>query len=168
MNDRVPDELVEEIRDASRRLVRELGFMAPTLAGTRLGPSAVHALIEIGGRVALTAKELGERLNLEKSSVSRMIARLVAEGELAEGSHSEDRREKPLSLTAQGWRSLEQIDGFAREQVASALKGIAPDRQAGVRDGLAVYAAALRAGVQCGGASRRWGESTSRRAIGPD
>ena len=31
------------IRDASRRLVRELGFMRATLAGTNLPPSAVHA-----------------------------------------------------------------------------------------------------------------------------
>ncbi|WP_342212198.1 hypothetical protein [Roseitalea porphyridii] len=39
---------IAHIRDASRRLVRELGFMQATLAGTDLSPSAVHAIIEIG------------------------------------------------------------------------------------------------------------------------
>lgn len=39
------DPLVEPIRDASRRLVRKLGLMRDTLAGTGLPPSAVHALI---------------------------------------------------------------------------------------------------------------------------
>lgn len=57
-----PDPLVEPIRDASRRLVRELGFMRDTLAGTGLPRSAVHALIEIGRNGALPSTSLCEAL----------------------------------------------------------------------------------------------------------
>ncbi|MBN9027774.1 MAG: MarR family transcriptional regulator, partial [Rhizobiales bacterium] len=61
--------LVDEIRSASRRIVRELGFMDPTLAGTAYSASAVHALLEIERRGSMTAAQLVQVLRLEKSSI---------------------------------------------------------------------------------------------------
>ena len=74
--------LVDEIRTASRLMVRELGFMSTTLAATAYSPSAVHTLVEISLRGAMTAAQLVQILGLEKSSVSRMLSRLLAAGEL--------------------------------------------------------------------------------------
>ena len=133
------------IRDASRRLVRELGFMRPTLAGTDLPPSAVHALIEIGARKTMTATELCDALILEKSSVSRMVRKLVRAGEVAEGASSQDARAKPLSLTPQGLASLSRIDDFAQRQVAEALERMGPETRRGLAESLASYARALQA-----------------------
>lgn len=135
----------ERIRDASRRLVRELGFLRPTLAGTAFPPSAVHALVEIGARPAMTAAELAEILVLDKSSVSRMLRKLVASGEVAEGASTRDAREKPLSLTRQGRATLDRIDEFARRQVMAALEHMAPESRSRLADGLAAYADALAA-----------------------
>ena len=44
--------LIQQIRTASRLMVRELGFMSTTLAATHYSPSAGHTLLEvsIGGR----------------------------------------------------------------------------------------------------------------------
>ncbi|MBP2309978.1 GNAT family N-acetyltransferase [Azospirillum melinis] len=133
------------IRDASRRIVRELGFMKPTLAGTELPASAVHALIEIGNRGGLTATDLCDRLNLEKSSVSRMLRKLVDGGELAEVSSDTDGRSKRLTLTAQGRRTLAAIDAFAHEQVGGALACLPAGDHAMVVEGLRLYAEALQA-----------------------
>lgn len=135
----------ERIRDASRRLVRELGFLRPTLAGTDLSPSAVHALVEIGARPATTAAELAEILVLDKSSVSRLLRKLVASGELVEGVSTRDARAKPLSLTRQGRATLGRIDDFARRQVEAALKQMAPGTARRLAESLAVYAEALAA-----------------------
>lgn len=145
------DDTVTPIRDASRRLVRELGFMKPTLAGTEFSASAVHTLIEIGGRGSLTSGELSDVLNLEKSSVSRLVRKLVDAGELMESVSGADSRIKPLSLTAKGQQTLAAIDTFAQEQVNAALSNLSPDSHATVRDGLAFYATALessRTGVK--------------------
>lgn len=76
--------LVDEIRTASRLMVRELGFMSATLAATDYSPSAVHTLLEISLRGAMTAAQLVQILGLDKSSVSRMLSRLLAAGELQE------------------------------------------------------------------------------------
>lgn len=94
--------LVDEIRTASRLMVRELGFMSTTLAATAYSPSAVHTLVEISLRGAMTAAQLVQILGLEKSSVSRMLSRLLAAGELREKTSSRDGRIKQLALTAQG------------------------------------------------------------------
>ncbi|MBY6264062.1 MarR family transcriptional regulator [Azospirillum sp. 412522] len=133
------------IRDASRRIVRELGFMKATLAGTELPPSAVHALIEIGDRGGLTATDLCDRLNLEKSSVSRMLRKLIDAGELAAGSSDTDGRAKRLTLTAQGRRTLAAIDSFAHDQVGGALACLPAADHAMVVEGLRLYADALHA-----------------------
>src|SRR5216683_2128638 len=53
----VPDlTLIDDIRAASRQMVRELGFMKATLAASDYPPSAVHTILEIGARGPLTSK----------------------------------------------------------------------------------------------------------------
>lgn len=136
---------VDAIRDASRRLVRELGFMNTTLAGTELPPSAVHALLTIEARGALTSGELAEELLLEKSSVSRMIRKLIDAGELIEKASPEDGRAKLLSLTRKGRSTLAGINSFATQQVDAALDHLSVAARRTVRDGLAFYAGALKA-----------------------
>ena len=49
---------IELIHEASRRLVRELGFMRDSLAGVDLPPSSVHALLEIEACGGITAGAL--------------------------------------------------------------------------------------------------------------
>ena len=137
--------LVEHVRAASRQMVRELGFMQSTLAATRYPPSAVHAILEIGARRSLAAAQLADFLGLEKSSVSRMVRKLVDAGELEEAAHGTDARVKTLTLTAQGQHTLAGIHAFGRQQVASALARLPTSEQQLVGQGLARYAEALEA-----------------------
>lgn len=134
---------VEAIRDASRRLVRELGFMKPTLAGTKLPASAVHALIEIGDHGVRSASALCEVLQLEKSSVSRMVRKLIEGGEIIEAASQQDAREKQLALTVKGKQTLATINQFARTQVCRALENIPSSAHGTVKEGVALYAEAL-------------------------
>ena len=132
---------VEAIRSAARRLVRELGFMGGDFAGGDLSPSAVHALIEIeaGG---VTARDLGLLLHLEKSSVSRMLGKLVAAGDVVELAGG-DGRVKILALTEAGQRRVAAIHAFARAQVLEALARLQPGQERVVLEGLQLYAEAL-------------------------
>ena len=137
--------LIDDIRAASRQMVRELGFLEQTLAATDYPPSAVHAIIEIGARGPMTSSRLADLLHLEKSSVSRMVRKLIECGELNEQADANDARIKPLSLTARGRRTLATIEDFARRQVSSALEQLTDAERRTVREGLAIYAQALRA-----------------------
>ncbi|MBZ8133713.1 helix-turn-helix domain-containing GNAT family N-acetyltransferase [Afifella sp. IM 167] len=137
--------LVPDIRAASRDLVRELGFLNRTLAGTDLSPSAVHAIVEIGLAGALPARALTEKLILEKSTVSRLLVSLLARGLVTEKRSAEDGRVKQLSLTAAGEALLARITGYAEDQVQGALAPMSGEARRNVLLGLRSYADALAA-----------------------
>ena len=142
----VPEALVSRVRSSSRQLVRELGFMGQTLAGTDLHASAVHAIIEIGTADGLTAKQLANKLLLEKSTISRLLKGLKTRGEIAETKSDADARAKHLALTPQGERTLEAVAAFAAPRVSNALSRLGDGQRAQVSDALEAYANAL---AQC-------------------
>jgi DNA-binding MarR family transcriptional regulator len=137
--------LIDDIRAASRQMVREFGFMEQTLAATDYPPSAVHTILEIGTGGPMTSGQLAELLHLEKSSVSRMVRKLIECGELKETSDADDARIKPLSLTPKGRRTLAALHEFGRRQVSSALARLPEAERELVRHGLTIYARALAA-----------------------
>jgi DNA-binding MarR family transcriptional regulator/GNAT superfamily N-acetyltransferase len=139
-----PD-LIDEVRRASRHLVREFGFLNQTLAGTDLSGSGVHAIVEIGRAAGLTAKALAETLMLEKSTVSRLVRGLGIRGLIEEVRSPEDGRAKLLQLTGPGRALLSRIDRYAVSQVLSAMAALDDQRRATIRDGLKTYACSLRA-----------------------
>ena len=135
--------LIEIIRTASRIIVRELGFMHTTLAATAYPPSAVHTLLEIDAQGTLNATQLVETLGLDKSSVSRILNKLIETGELKESTDKEDSRIKQLLLTAQGKRTVNKIHAYGQMQVTTALKQLNLTQQQSVAQGLTTYAQAL-------------------------
>ncbi|UXS34177.1 winged helix-turn-helix transcriptional regulator [Agrobacterium tumefaciens] len=134
---------INDIRSTSRRLVRELGFMGGGFAGTDLPPSAVHALIELDACPGITARDLGKLLRLEKSSVSRMLRKLVLSGDVLEETDGEDSRIKRLYLTGRGQERVGAIHGFANRQVSSAMMRLTPADGHTILEGLRLYADAL-------------------------
>lgn len=136
-------ELIERIRDASRRLVRELGFMEDTLAGTTMSASAVHAIIEVGSQRATNAGELATALRLEKSTVSRLLKNMIDSGHIAERRDDTDGRLKHLELTDKGQSAFAEISRTACDRVASALLALDDCEADHVVRGLEHYADAL-------------------------
>lgn len=140
----IEPDTITKIRSASRDLVRELGFMGQTIAGTDLSASAVHAIIETGLEDQLSAKGLSEKLCLEKSTVSRLVKSLVARGDLTEIRSEKDNRVKYLHLTEQGRGALATITRFGEQQVAGAIKALDPFARQTILTGLQSYSQALK------------------------
>lgn len=137
------DATILALRDFSRKLVRELGFMRTTLAGTDLAPSAVHAVIEIGASPGINAKDLGKLLRLDKSNTSRQLAKLEGGGFIRRVTADDDGRSSALYLTDDGQRLRERIDQFGTKQVSTALRRIVPEDQETLVRTMALYADAL-------------------------
>ncbi|MEK7948433.1 bifunctional helix-turn-helix transcriptional regulator/GNAT family N-acetyltransferase [Pigmentiphaga sp. YJ18] len=148
------DSVIRELREFSRKLVRELGFMRTTLADTDLAPSAVHAILEIGAAPGIHAKDLGHLLKLDKSNTSRQLARLEAGGLLRRQAAEDDGRSAALHLTPAGQALRRKIDRFATAQVSDALRRLVPVDQRALVRALAQYAEALAAGTGSGAAAR--------------
>ncbi|MCG8547037.1 MAG: MarR family winged helix-turn-helix transcriptional regulator, partial [Alphaproteobacteria bacterium] len=119
--------------------------MNRTLAGTPYSASGVHALVEIGMAGELSAKDLCEKLLLEKSTVSRLVKSLKGKGEVTDAPSDVDGRVKCLRLTDKGEETLAEITGFAERRVVAALDLLDRDVQQDLVAGVQAYAAALRA-----------------------
>lgn len=135
--------VTESIRTSSRKIVRELGFMNTTLAATNYSPSAVHTLLEIEKNGAMTSAQIAEFLCLEKSSISRMVNKLIQDGELKEHTSDTDGRVKLLSLTPKGVKTVQSINEYGQMQVNTAMAHLMSLAQQKVADGLEIYATAL-------------------------
>ncbi|KLN59737.1 hypothetical protein WH96_15180 [Kiloniella spongiae] len=140
----MPSEIVQDIREYSRNLVRELGFLNKTIAGTDLTASQVHALVEIEKAGIIHAKELSDVLVLEKSTISRLIQKLIARGELYESPSPSDIRKKIIQLTPQGKETVQEITKFAEHQVIAAILDLPQARRIEIVQGLQTYSNALK------------------------
>lgn len=136
--------LVEPIRSASRHLVRELGFMSSTLAGTTYPPSAVHALIEIGAAETMTMNELREKLNLDQDGMKHTLKCILDAKEIEVIDHISE-GEELLALTPKGQISLVNVNDFARDQVLKALARLNNREAESVLLGLQTYVTCLNA-----------------------
>lgn len=135
---------VTGIRIASRTIVRELGFMQRHLAGTDLSPAQVHALLDLESDPGLRATELTERLRLDKSVVSRLLADLVRRGYISNKAQSDDGRAKQLRVTAAGSNVLATIHRRASRQIVGVLQTLPEDDKQAIMKGLSLYAEALK------------------------
>ncbi|MBP2603518.1 bifunctional helix-turn-helix transcriptional regulator/GNAT family N-acetyltransferase [Acinetobacter calcoaceticus] len=139
----IDQKIINEIRSSSRIMVRELGFMSSTLAATDYSPSAVHSLLELESRGSLTAVQLGQILGLEKSSISRMLVKLIKTGEITEEQDKNDARLKVLKLTAKGVDTVRKINNYGEMRVVQAIEKLNSSKQFVIAQGLTTYAESL-------------------------
>lgn len=137
------NDAILKLREQSRKLVRELGFMRPSIADSDLAPSAVHAIIEIGHCPGIQARDLAKILRLDKSNTSRQVARLESQGLVFREIASSDARSSNLFLTETARKLLKRIDAFATNQVSNALGRLAPGDQKSLIRCMSLYADAL-------------------------
>lgn len=137
------EQTIRDLREFSRKLVRELGFMRTSLAGSDLAPSAVHAIIEIGLQPGIQARDLAGILRLDKSNTSRQLAKLESAGLVTRETDTDDARSSRLALTDAGLALRARIDQFATDQVSRALRQLAPDDQQSLIRFMSLYADAL-------------------------
>jgi DNA-binding MarR family transcriptional regulator len=85
-------------------LVRAAGLLQPDQAvpGHPVSLSQAFALHELDAGVPLSQRDLAERLRLEKSSISRMVAEMERKELLVRERDPHDRRQYRLRLTDRG------------------------------------------------------------------
>jgi DNA-binding MarR family transcriptional regulator len=93
------------------RFVRSFGLLdvEQTPCGQPMSASMAHALTELAGDEELSQGALGSRLELEKSTVSRLVADLERRGWIERRRDAVDGRVLRLHLTEQGQRVSAQI-----------------------------------------------------------
>ncbi len=94
----------------------------------------IFALDLVNGFPPITRKALGIIFGMSASSVSDMVRRLIDEGLVAERETAEggDAREKPLVLTEQGERYLEELKQREAVRYRYLFEGISPEEWRGL------------------------------------
>lgn len=102
--------------------MRAFGLHRPdrTPCGMPLPVSEAHALLELARHGPLNSTELAKRLQLEKSTVSRIVGKLEGRGWVQRIPHEGDGRVTLLELTAAG-RKAEAVIAEARRHRLAAL-----------------------------------------------
>jgi putative acetyltransferase len=143
MTETTPAPLVADLREASRRVVRQLGLLSRTVPSTRQSVSQCHLLIELERRRCASVAELAEAVCLDKSTTSRALSGLERAGLVEPVADPEDRRRKPLRLTRRGKTTVAGIHQRSDAQVQSALACLAAEDSLRVLEGMSLYAKAL-------------------------
>jgi putative acetyltransferase len=133
---------VQQVRQWSRQMVRELGFMKPQVSGETTH-SQCHALIELSRQGPRSVTQLAAALRLDKSSTSRLVAELARRGWVRVATDPRDARGRIATLVPAGRRALEGIDTEADQRVSGALDTLSPEQRDVVVRGLSLYATAL-------------------------
>jgi DNA-binding MarR family transcriptional regulator len=125
-------------------LLRLHGVLDPAHAVPGLGASMSEALAL--GRLSageVTQQELGAHLNLEKSTVSRLVDAMAAKGWVDRQRDPDNRRYRKVRLTPAGERAAADVSAAIRQRHARILASLTPEERTAVAVGLTALARAL-------------------------
>lgn len=124
-----------------RALWRELviGF-AHQLGSLGMGFTQLAALYAVAGPTTLTVGDLAEQLDRSPSATSRIVAGLVRHGYLERTEEPVDRRQRVLSLTAEGLALLATVDRARADQFLAVVRPMPTAERALVAMGVAALA----------------------------
>jgi DNA-binding MarR family transcriptional regulator len=128
--------------------VRVAGLLQPDqiVSGGSISISGVFALHELdyATEEALSQQALAERLRLEKSTVSRIVADLEAKGLLVRERDPENRRLYQLRITAKGRMAHARMAARFNERFDGLVAGVTPAEQAALLKGLPALIRVIR------------------------
>ena len=130
------------LREVTRLYVRAQRTAADC-CGT--SPTQCQVITELGRSGPIPMVELGRRLCLEKSWISRAIDGLVADGLVAKEANPDDSRSWLVQLTAGGAWRLEALNQQIEAHAERVIDRIPSAQRAKVRQSLIVLLDALRA-----------------------
>jgi DNA-binding MarR family transcriptional regulator len=76
---------------------------------------------------ALTQNDLGERLGLEKSTISRLVSGMEAKGWVSRTRHLHNRRFSQVALTQAGRSAANHAADHLKQQHAALLAALSPN-----------------------------------------
>lgn len=138
------NEKVDLLRQNARSVVRELGLLNDAYFEIGVTLAERHLLIELSTCTIPTMGEIGERLLLDKSTASRLIARAIKKGYIKSTLDAKDKRKRFLHLTELGRKTLDTFEPIAFEQTKQALLALSPKEIELVHQGIFLYAKGLK------------------------
>ena len=115
-----------------------------TPCGQPIGVADAYVLMELERDTELSQRDLVERLNLAKSTVSRLINQMMKKGWVERSRHPVDKRVWLCRLTAEGKKLAGNVTQARTEKFTNILDQIPPEKQGEILNSLHVLVEATR------------------------
>ena len=129
------------LREVARMYTRAQRVVADCCRTTN---TQCHLLSELGRSGPLPLSELGTRVSLEKSWVSRAVDAMVERGLVTKEPNPADARSWLVTLTAEGERTVKELDRTLDEHAGQLLGSLTARERADVERSLLLLMKALR------------------------
>ncbi|WP_128003347.1 MarR family winged helix-turn-helix transcriptional regulator [Piscinibacter defluvii] len=134
----LPGELLREVARLYTRAQRAVAECC------RTSTTQCHLLVELGRSGPLPLNEIGARLSLEKSWVSRAVEGLVERGWATKEPNPLDARSWLVTLTADGEERVRELNATLDNHAARVLEHLSERDRASVEKSLLILLKALR------------------------
>jgi DNA-binding MarR family transcriptional regulator len=124
----------KELMESVVSFVRSFGLHKPeqTPCGQPVPVAEAHALMDLAAFGPMRQGELASRLQLEKSTVSRLVRQMEADGRIQRRCDRQDGRAILIRLTRQGRETAARIAQARQEKFARILSAIPEDKRSTV------------------------------------
>lgn len=130
---------ITEVGDTIQRMVRVFQlFERDQIKPTGFTISQCYTMIELKKYDSLTMNELSEKMNLNTSTMTRNIDKLVRDGYVIREKHEEDRRVVVVKLTTKGKEASSNLDDNISEYYRKITINLPQDRMNEVLDSVSL------------------------------
>ncbi len=126
-------------------LTRAFGWHRPTHTpcGQPVSIAEAHALLELSRVRSMTQQELADKINLQKSTVSRLVSGLEARDWIARRRNGDDGRARDVFLTPTGEGAAADLASARRKKMDGILDRIPLERRGALADSLQLLIEAI-------------------------
>lgn len=129
--------MLESLHGLLMQLVQASGLLQPGPGdGPAVSLSELFAIHELDADGPLAQRDLTERLRLDKSTVSRLVAGLVRKGYVARERDPANRRLDRLTVTEKGRQAHREIREAFHDRHVRVLDAMTPAEREALRTGL--------------------------------
>lgn len=121
---KVNDNIIADIRRFNRFYTNRLGVLDKHVLDTGYSLTEARVIIEIGIMEQCIANDLVDILAIDRSYMSRIIAKLYKDGLLIKEKVTLDNRTSLIRLTAKGTALYHQLNEKSDEQIVRLVQGL--------------------------------------------
>ncbi|WNC12639.1 MarR family transcriptional regulator [Brevibacillus brevis] len=121
------EKIIADIRRFNRFYTKMLGILDKHVLDTGYSLTEARVILEIGFMEPCIANQLVDKLGMDRSYMSRIIAKLQRDGLIGKEQSPLDNRMSLIRLTPKGIALFEQLNERSDEQIARLLHGLSPE-----------------------------------------
>jgi DNA-binding MarR family transcriptional regulator/GNAT superfamily N-acetyltransferase len=125
----MPDDRVAAVRAFNRFYTARIGVLRDGLLRTPHSLTEARVLYELGQREVTEVADLRREMDIDAGFLSRLLARLQANGLVTREQSTDDARRQRIRLTDEGRAAFAELDRRSAEEIGAVLGALSDDDQ---------------------------------------